>query len=419
MHLRLVSVASLLLLSACSSSNFDVPVTDDGGTSEIGTSEIGTTDSATDDVGADTCALSANPDTIYVDARASGGGTGAATCPVKSVREGLAIIAALPSGKRTLKIAGGSASAPLVYDESSQLVVKSQTSIVGDGAERVVLTGGGPCGLDKCVMLLEGGSSLEGVTVDAKIGNGLLLTPVAFTSVTVKNTTVTHSTGPMTAGLYVKGQGAVELGPGIRAVKNEGAGVGVEDIFSLRVMAADAAPNQFDDNSVGIVMSKGVLEFGGGSAQRNGKEGLYLAATPKHTVRNLVARENKGAGILLEPGAGLKLRGSTLVKNRVGVTVRFGLVADIDFGTAGDPGKNVFGGAGDKNDKAGICFAQSKSVRVNTQGDQWSACPPVVTGVSDSSGCESLPGYADIYFTAATSADPAPVDLGSSCTVGP
>lgn len=412
MRIRFVSLASLLLASACSGSNFEVPATDDGGTS----------DSATSDsvVAGDACAPPADPDTIYVDARATTPGTGTAACPLKTVREGLAAIAALPSGKRTLKIAGGTAAAPLVYDESTQLVVKGQTSVVGDGPERVTITGGGACGSFSCVMVLEGGASLEGVTVDAKIGNGLSLTPAAFTNVTVKNTVVTNAKGTMTAGARINGAGVVELGPAFRALKNEWQGVLVENVFSLRVVSGGSTPNAFNENTGGIGVIKGMLDFGGGEVAKNSEYGLYLASTPRHSVQNLDAHDNAVAAISLEPGAGLKLRNSKVVKNRVGLFVRFGLTVDIDLGTSVDAGKNVLGGADDKNERAAICFQQSRETRINAQANKWSACPPTVAPIPPGGGCDSLSSYQDVYYTAATTGtDPgAPIEFGS-CSVGP
>lgn len=412
--MRLVVALSLVLTAACSSSNFDVvDSVDSGGTDSASVdsgADLGVPGGDTGaDAGPPSCGvLGTNPDTVYVDARFTGESNGTAACPAKSIREGLGILAGLTSGKRTLRIAGGTASAPIAYEETAALVVKNGTAVVGDGVERVTVRGGGACGTSQCVFVLEGGTSIEGMTIEPGARIGLAMIPGVLTGVAAKNVLVTRATGATNHAVYVKGQGAVELGPSFRATKNEGAGVMAEDIFSVHVLPS----SQFNNNGGGIVMIKGQLNFDGGEVNSNAAAGITLTSTPKHSITGLTARDNGGPGIFVDVGAGLKLRGSTLVKNRLGLLVKFGVTLDIDLGTTLDNGKNVFGTSAEKNNRAAICFATVRSTKLPGVGNKWSACPIVTT---PSSGCDALSSYSEIYY-AAPSAGPdpgAPIDWGT------
>jgi len=424
MRLRPACLAFLFSASAaCSSGDFSVAEEVDSGGIDTGSDldsgsnlDSGSTSDGSTDTG---CApLGANPDTIYVDARASGGAIGSAACPVRSIREALSIVASLPSAKRTVKVAGGTGGEPVVYNETSALVVKAQTSIVGDGPERVTVTGGGPAGPAQAVFVLEGKTSLEGITVIAGDKVGIAMMPAAFTVATVRSTTVTKAKGTTNVAVLVTGAGAAELGPAFRAEKNQTAGVWVEDIFALHVIATGSVPNAFNENGAGIVVQKGTLNFDGGEVNKNVGVGITLNATPKHNITGLVARDNGGAGITIENGAGLKLRNSTLLTNRFGLVVKFGLVADLDLGAA-DGGKNVFGGSLERNYRAAICFQQAKNVKIPATGNKFSSCPPLATVLTDGVSCDAPPSaYADVLFYP-FGTDPGPPLDTTGCTVGP
>lgn len=410
------------LSAACSSSDFSGPAAeqdagsvDSAATSDAGL-DTGTTASDGGAVDAGCPALGASPDTVYVDGRAAAGGNGTATCPAKTIREGLSIIAGLASARRTLKVAGGTSTAPLVYEETAALVVKAQTTVDGDGVERVEVKGGGACAVaaQGCVFNLEGGASVQGLTIRPGARVGLALTPGILTGATAKNLLVTGATSLTNHAVLLKGAGGVELGPGFRAVGNEGAGVYVEEIFSLKVAAGGSNPNQFNENAGGIVMMRGTLNFDSGEVSKNRAAGVSLVSTPKHSVSNLVARDNGGPGIFLEAGAGLVLRNSTIVKNRVGIVAKFGALVDIDLGNSLGAGNNVLAGA-EKNNKAAICFPTARNVKVNALGNKWSSCPPPAATLGGAT-CETLGAYQDIYYAPSVETAP-PIDT-SGCTPG-
>lgn len=363
------------------------------------------------------CARTANPTTIFVDPRNGGESSGSAACPLPTLAAALSLVATLPAGTHEVRLAAGTASAPMIYDLPEAAIVRNGTRLVGADPTTIVLKGGGTCGsfAQPCVMAMEGNTSLEGVTLEAAARVGLAIAPLAGTTAVVKNVVVQNGKTASAPGVLVAGGGSVDLGPDFKTLRHAGTGLLVQEVGTLRVLPAG---NAFDDCASGIVVQKGVLSFGGGEVLRSAWAGITLSSAVKHTVQSLVARDNIGPAILVDTGAGLKLRGSTIVKNRVGVLIRFGTTVDIDLGTTSDPGKNVLGGATEKNNRAAICFPSARNVKLPASGNRWPACAPGVNLVGGLT-CDTLTYYTDVFYTPLFTSDPgAPLDPGA-CDIGP
>ncbi|MBI2388782.1 MAG: DUF1565 domain-containing protein [Deltaproteobacteria bacterium] len=373
-------------------------------------------ESGTVDANAPCSVLAPAATVIYVDARNAREPVGTADCPFKSIREALSYVAGQPSAKRTIKVAGGTATAPLVYNETAGLVVKAATSIVGDGAERVTVTGGGACLTAQCVFLMEGGSTIEGVTINGGARIGLAMIPVAFSAVTARRMVVTDSKGTGLSGVVVNGKGTVDLGPEFRSTRHTVAGLYVDEIFSVRVIAGGTIPNAFNENGGGIVLSRGFLNFEAGEVRGNAANGIAILSNVKSTISNLVAKDNGAAGVLVEGSASLKMRSSMLVKNRVGLVFRYG-TNELDLGTATDFGKNIFGGPSASNNKAAICLPHARTEKSPAVGNKWLVCGPTFLPLATET-CETLSGYQDIRYAPSVDGAGIPFDA-TGCDVGP
>ncbi|MGZ3418470.1 MAG: hypothetical protein ACXVEE_11430 [Polyangiales bacterium] len=437
MNLRGALVVSFALLSACSSSDFAVAgegapdsQSSDGESTDTGTvvtdSESSDTGTVTSDAPSEAavCApLDMAATTIYVDQRTTRTSIGTADCPTKTIKEALAIVGTLPSGKHTIKVAGGAVGSPITYAESSVLILKANTTLSGDGPARVVITGGGMCSGTPCIVAMEGNSTLDGVKIDANGSKSvpLVMTPGAFTNCVVSHTVITGVKGTtMNPGVFISGNGTVDLGPELVVQKNDSIGVYADSIFSIHVIAAG---NKFNENLAGLVMKVGGLNFDGGEVGNNASVGLSLgAANGTINITGLDAHDNGQHGLVVDKGASLKMRSSSLNKNgRFGLVFNFttGLGAnDLDLGKALDLGKNLFGASTGSNKFGGICLPISRAAKGDAQGDKWSTCDPIQSAFPDSTGnCDATPAaYADIWYAPnATATTPLTV---AGCTVG-
>jgi hypothetical protein len=415
--MRLVAICSLVATLGCSSSDFEVatPSTEDSGV-ETTSEDTAAADAVVPIEDAPPlsdapCSSLGAATTIYVDARTTRPSVGTAECPTKTIAEALAILARLPPAKRTVRIAGSTLT-PLVYNETSLLTVKPSTAIVGSGVSQVTVTGGGACGATTCVFVLEGGTSIEGITIRPGAAVGLALGPTAGTTTIAKNVTVSGGTLAASAAVYVNGAGTVEIGPELRAKDNAGVGLIIETILSARVNAF------FNDNGGGIVVKGGVVNIEGGTALRNKTTGVALLSNAKHTIMNFDVRDNLANGIFVDGNAHLKMRATTVVKNRVGLQFRFGSANELDLGTSVDNGKNVFGGPSALNSKAAICLPVARALKAPAVGNKWFVCEPTRLPLAGGSTCEGLSTYQDVYYLPVNTGDPAPLDW-SACDVGP
>ena len=373
--------------------------------------DTGTTLEASPPPEAGPCAeIAANPPTVYVDKRSTRASKGTSDCPFATIREAVTFVAALPStsGKHTIRVAGGTAGAPLVYDEP-MLVLKPNTTLIGDGPGRVVIIGGGTCNMAVCMVVMEGNTALEGVTIDAKGGQKIPLAmgPGILTGASAKSITVTGTKDDKTPGIYVNGGGAAELGPDVKVIDNGGHGILVQTIYSLKLTGAPGSPNQINRNLYGVQLLAGRLEINGATeVSKNARHGVILVMNDKttHVLDGLQAVDNGGTGLFVDGGAGLRLRHSKLVRNDLGLSFRFAIGNELDLGTGFSPGDNFIGGLTEKNKRAGICLPSSRVTNSPARGNGFSACPPTASPMPESEkACESLSGdYRDIYFGVGT-----------------
>lgn len=379
-----------------------------------------TADSNTVDASAPCAALPMNPPIVYVDKRTTKSSKGTSDCPFATIKEAVAFVASLPSGsgKHTIRVAGGAVGAPLVYDEP-MLVLKWQMSLVGDGQDRVTITGGGTCGEGQCMVVMEGGSTLEGVKLDAKglAKVPLALGPTVLTNITVKSTAVVGTKDDKSPAIYVDGVGTVDLGPDMRVTDNGGPGLVVKNVFSLKITGS-ATPNQFNRNLAGIYIQGGRLDISGPTeVSKNRTMGVAILAPEKaaHVLDGLIAVENAATGVFVDGGASLKLRRSRLTKNDIGLVFRFVGTNELDLGTLLDPGNNYFVLPSEPNKRAGICLPAARATSSPARSNYFSACPPTdASMVEDVKACDTIPTtYKDIYFAGAASV---PLDL-TNCGV--
>lgn len=358
--------------------------------------------------------LASDASTLYVNATSTREAVGTATCPFRTIKDALNAITGPVAGLRSVVVAGGAGS--VTYLESGALVLK-KTRLIGAGVGKVRIQGGGACGAAQCVIVLDGDSSVEGVTIDAGGRIGLMIAPNGSPSAPyAKNVVVRGATSEGGAATVVNGTGQVDLGPGFQAIYNAGIGVHVQAAGSVRVLAG---ANAFNDNKIGLLVGAGVLQFESGEVMRNKSSGLFLGSlSGTHLVRSATCKDNLGHGLVIEANVAVKVRSSSFVGNQIGVNVRNVLSAAttaIDFGTTADPGKNVFGTKLAKNSRASLCFPNSAKAKIPAYGNVWPACSlgeDFVGGLT----CETLTRYADVFYTATAPESGLPLDLGGSCT---
>jgi hypothetical protein len=431
------ALSCLALLTACSSSNFDVApavsdtgtvVTDDTSTpppdtttpADEGVTDTGRPAEAAPPIDAACTALPADPATVYVDKTTKKPSKGTLDCPFATIREATMLVASLPMSatKHVIRVAGGPVGgAPNVYDEPV-LTLKKDMSLVGDGPSRVTIVGGGTCGEAVCMVVMESGSALEGVTIDAKLGQKIPLAmgPALFAVVSVKNTTITGTKDDKTPGIYVEGFGWADIGPDTKIVDNGGWGILMSKGGVIRLLGTNAQPVVIERNLMGIQLTGGRLDVSGSAIVSNNKtHGVVLIMADKspHVIDGLIAKDNVGFGLYVDGGAGLKLRNSKLVRNDIGLGFRLTVGNELDLGTVLNPGNNFIAGLTETNRRAGICLPSSRAGTSPARGNSWSACPTPTSGVmiEGEKACEAIPtmAYKDVYFGVPTGGTGTPV----------
>jgi len=435
--------ASLLvvLLMGCSSSDFEVAESaDTGGLADDTGTIAADTDSPVDDIGtvvdsgttADAqpevpvvCAeLAANPAVVYVDKRSTRATKGTAECPFTTIKDAIAFINGLPSGsgKHQVRVAGGAIGSPVVYEEPT-LVLKWQTTVTGDGMGRVVITGGGACGEGTCMIVMEGGTTLEGVSLDAKglAKVPLVMGPGFLTTALVRSTEITGTRDDKNPAVYVEGGGAAEVGPDVRIHDNGGHGILVKNIGALKVTSAGGTPNQLHRNLVGVQMIGGRLEMVGANEVYKSKvHGVVIITAERNNfIDGLVATENAGTAVYVDGGASLKLRRSKLLANDTGLFFRFNTTNELDLGTLLDPGGNTLGTKLITNKRMAICLPAGRTANAPARANYFGVCPPTAATMAEAvNACELVPpgAYKDIYFASNGTEPIPPFDL-TSCGV--
>ncbi len=460
---RWVSLVVAAVCTACSGS-FDVAaVPDDGGVdasddatsdssaaTDTSTTDTGTgspTDSApqdgtsSDGIALDTRVVEsgtgvcppANPAELWVD-QSSKTGNGSSDCPFTTIRAALTYAATLPVSQRTVRVRGAGAGGGLVkYVETGPVFIRNQMRLLGDGVEKVVITGGGACGTAvNCVVAIEGGGILEGVLVD---GGGMRHAIVGGAMIdgsppTIRNTSATGSVGENMAGILVTS--GANLGPNVQSYSNR---VGVFG-FGQDRLSVTGVGNAFDRNAEHGILLVGAapMTFEGGSASENGINGIRIAppaaSSPVYYIGGLVAKKNLDAGVrVTSPTATLKIRSSVLLDNRIGLVFQYGANNVLDIGSTPSAGMNTFGvgGVGGNNNvRGGICLMGVRGP-IEGLGNKWSSCGVLpIGGTGPSSGqvygmtaCDVIDNFRDIYWeTSNTAITSNPVNTGT-CTVGP
>jgi hypothetical protein len=430
----------------------------DTGVADTGVGDTGVVDTGVVDTGATDSGgcgvLGANPADVYVDGTVTATGNGTAACPFKTILEATSLAAPTGGVARTIHVAGGSSGAPLVYREKAQIVIPASVTLLGtDGfaATEIDVTTDGTCTgfTERCSVYVNGGA-LDGFTVHAAANDGVAIGG-GTTKVAVSRTRVTAAKG---AGFYVVGSASFV---GVRADHNAGNGLTAQVAGFLGgtgavTIGSDAAlgiDSSFDHNGgAGLSIGASVaLDATNVTASFNTGDGLHLVAaafsiggtTTTSTVTGGAFSDNGDtshvvAGVFVEQGVGLKVRGAEAKRNTgVGVVVRVANTtrALVDLGTAADHGCNAFGNGADVNTLAGVCVeftgAQADGV-VDAAGDDWNAtmCPIVEHsftsgGIGAAPSCfSSTGGYFDVTFTGGGGfgSMPAtnPVQTGGVCT---
>jgi len=426
--------------AACSSANFDVAgdpgadaaadtqttgdtgtTTDSGGSPEDAgiANEGGALDGGSVDGGSG-CVRTDDPAEIWVDAASTvTTPSGSATCPFRHISEAVAYVASLPPKARIIRVRAGT------YVEGEAVKIRPQVQLIGEGAASTKITGGGPCGTASsdplCVVRLEGGGSIEGVAVNGgapDASKNAIVTYGGPSAPKVTNTQVFGAAGDGQSGVLVTA-GAI-LGPGFESFNNR---FGVT-IWGSNGVAFAGASNRVENNTaVGIEhQGTGQLSVGNVSVRNNANGGIRAGhltaigtgAPAIHQFANTSIKNNGPFGISIGANAGIKIRYCTVTGNQFGIVAVYGASNTLDFGIdGGDPGNNLFGGSTSKNVRGGLCVTPTRNTPVSAVGNKWSKCDPDIKTIGVGLGCESVDGYADIWYRGLSTPN------AGNCSVGP
>lgn len=426
MHRRLFLLAGLIWVGGCSSADFDVagdPSADTGTTDTANPAEDsgGTADGVAPDEGVPEvvaeagCPALTNPTEIWVDGTSTASpATGSSSCPFRHVLEAVEYANKL-GGNRAIKVRAG------IYTESAAIVLRAGLTLTGSGVGITQLAGGGPCyetaGAYKCIVRVDGGATLERVSVDAgpTAKHGVVTGSSGGSYAIVRSTKITGAVGDGNAGILAT-SGAI-LGPNIESIGNRYGLV----IWGNQPTTILEGTNKFDGNAaIGINHEgTGVLTFGGGSVSNN-LVGIklgepYTATPPMHDIKDLTARGNIEIGIRVMAVASARIRNSTITGSKIGVMATHGASNFIDLGTTGSLGGNNFGGSSVKNSMAGVCALFTQGTPMNIAGNTFPDCsaPRSLGDIGSSAGCESITEYEDVWYRGAS------VPVTTGCTRGP
>ncbi len=393
--LRLAALATVATLG-CSAPNFKVADVDDA-SAEAGDTAIA---DSTPPLDGTPCPPPPPGGDLYVDSTSTAAApTGAASCPFRTIREGLA--GAPAGGKRTVRVKGQVGGR--TYNETGALVVRDQVSLVSDGFGNVVIqSDGGACAGagPQCVLQVDRGGTLDGFNVISTKA-GVTLISLSATGgaggATVRNVKASGATEGAFAILVNNG---ATIGPQVESTLNvKAAGLQIYGAGAVRIQGAG---NRFDFNLVGIAHEggSGLVIADGATANKNARSGVRIATAPAivNNLNGLSATGNGDAGLEVHAGS-LVLRNAILnVGNRVGAIISAGPGVTLDLGQLSSAGKNIFATAFVKNLQAGICF-NAAAVTINAHGNKWNQCSPAPSTLSISGTCaDNVSGYADIVF---------------------
>lgn len=346
--------------------------------------------------------LAADPADVFVDPSSDRESAGTQTCPFLTIDEAIALPA--PAAPRTVHLAAGD------YDLSAVLVIRPLETYAGAGADAVVLTGGGPCFIDDCVVSIHGGA-LSGATVTSATGIAVEI-PAGAGGGAVTDVTARDSDFD---GLYVRASATL-----VRVISRDNG----RDGLNARTAALTITDSKFDSNERnGVFADREVsVAMTGGSLDGNRFAGIHLqdssGAGRDHTITGVDVIQNLGFGIDVTGSASLTLRDSVLRGNEVGVAFQQSAGNSLDLGTAADPGNNQIGGATERNIRSGLCIAGSgEAASQIAEGNRWQTCPPSQREISGVS-CRSQNTYADVGYLPAGEGAP-PLAPPAACEVGP
>ena len=342
--------------------------------------------------------------------------TGAPSCPFRHLAEAVTFVNSLPPKARTIRLRAGT------YNESVAIMLRPQVTLRGAGVETTTIAGGGPCmGIGSCIVRVDGGATLDGVTVDAgpTAKHGIVTgntDPGGYPI--IKNVKVTGAVGDGNAGI-LSSSGSL-IGPNVDVTGNRFGLV----IWGNQKVSITGGNNHFDKNTeIGINHeATGPLVFdGGGTVTGNGGDGVRVGGTatptpPNHTLNGITITDNIGAGVRIMANAGATLRGNRIVGNKWGVVAIFGSTNVIDLGTASSAGNNNFGGGTVRNEKAALCAGGTRTTPMAAVTNRWVTCPTQTKSLGDISttaSCESITSYSDIWWRGVAAPDAASCSFGS------
>lgn len=354
------------------------------------------------EAGVSGCApLPSNAALVYVDKTSSRPSVGTSDCPFHTIGEASRLPAI--DGARTIQIRGG---VPAVtYQEAAAVEVKANVTLLGDGVDKVKISGGGACGTTTCAVLVRGGGVADQFTVTATTQVGVVLDGTSGLA-SAKHVTVAGAT---TAGVVV--HGVAQIGPGFQALSNSGHGVmAADDTTSLTVVRppnAQTANRIADNGGDGMRMIGGALEFQAGHVVNNGGDGIYVdveKAQP-HRVFSCVAQGNGRAGVFVGGQASAQIVNSLFTGNKVGVAFVKGMQNTLGLSC------NSFVQNTATNLRSGLCIQNSGANSSQpAAGNVWNGnCSALMQ--REVNDCFGAGAYDNITFVPAVGGGPTPVNV--------
>jgi len=358
--------------------------------------------------------LPAQPSEVFVDRASTASSIGTAACPFHSIVEATSLPAPDATHPRSIRVAG--AIPAQVYNEAALIAIAPHLAIVGAGETQVAITGGGACTsmIAGCTISIAGGGGLRGVTVSNPTGNALEVVGGAGAAL------IDHviASGSMRAGFLVRGPVTLDH---VEARDNQGDGLNAK-AGVVTVVASKFINNQGD----GLDIDQGAtLDLTGGQIHNNKSRGVLLhngtqSTALMHRITGADIQQNLFAGVDCAGNASLRLRGTTMFQNELGVLFQVG-ANQLDIGTAADPGNNIFAGATavNRNVRAGLCMEQTPATPVQqVEANAWTACPPPQRKITGPF-CVSNNTYSDIAYVPAVTTSGAPAIPPTTCAIGP
>jgi hypothetical protein len=339
--------------------------------------------------------------------------SGTSSCPFKTIQGAIGYVNTLPAAARTIRVRAGT------YNETGAVVLKSQITLIGAGIGSTIIMGGGACmGIGSCIVRVEGGATLEQVTVDASptAKHGIVTGATSGGSYPVlKNLKSTGAVGDGNAGI-LDSAGAL-IGPNVEASGNK---LGLV-VWGNQKTSVTGGGNVFDRNTLYGINHEGtgLFEFrGGGSVSTNAKDGMRFGEVtsdppPTHEIYGVTIKDNGAAGMrFLDYATGI-VHENTITGNKVGIIANHGPANSFDFGVSAFVGNNSFGSTTTKNTTAGVCIMKTRASGMRVIGNKWPACPATIKPMIEADvTCDTLPAYYDVWYTGMSEPD------ATGCTAG-